>query len=62
MNRKRYAEDVLSAHVGNYDKWFMTAVEKGLKDVAEGRMVPLAQSQLKTEAHRARLRSRKRRS
>jgi predicted transcriptional regulator len=59
---ERYAEDVLSAHIGAYDKWFVAAVEKGLKDVAEGRVVPLEQSKIRNEARRARLRSRKRRS
>jgi len=59
---ERYAADVLAAHVADYDKWFVAAVEKGLKDVAEGRVVPLEQSKLKTQGHRARLRSRKRRS
>ena len=59
---ERYAEDVLSAHVGDYDKWFVAAVEKGLKDVAEGRVVPLEQSKLKTQGRRAHPRSRKRRN
>jgi predicted transcriptional regulator len=59
---ERYAEDVLAAHVGEYDKWFVMAVEKGLKDIAEGRVIPLEQSKLKTEGRRAHLRSRKRRS
>jgi len=59
---ERYAADVLAAHVGTYDKWFVAAVEKGLKDVAEGRVVPLEQSKLKTQGRRAHLRSRKRRN
>ena len=59
---ERYADDVLAAHVGDYDRWFVAAVEKGLKDVAEGRVVPLEQSKLKTEGRRARVRSGKRRS
>jgi predicted transcriptional regulator len=59
---ERYAADVLSAHIGTYDKWFVAAVEKGLKDVAAGRVVPLEKSKIRNEARRARLRSRKRRS
>ena len=59
---ERYAEDVLAAHVGDYDRWFVAAVKKGLKDLAEGRVIPLEQSKLKGQAPRARLRSSKRRS
>ena len=36
---ERYAAETLAAHVGAYDKWFVQAVEKGLKDVAEGRVL-----------------------
>jgi predicted transcriptional regulator len=59
---ERYAAGVLSAHVGDYDKWFVAAVEKGLKDVAEGRVLSLEQLKQKIETRRARRRSRKRRS
>ena len=59
---ERYAADVLAAHIGDYDKWFVAAVERGIKDVAEGRVVPLEQSKLKTQGRRAHLRSRKRRN
>lgn len=58
---ERYAEDVLAAHVGDYDRWFHAAVEKGFKDIAEGRVISLKQSEQGDEARRARLRSRKRR-
>lgn len=57
---ERYAEDVLSAHVGDYDKWFLAAVEKGLKDVAEGRVLSPEQIKQDNEARRARLSSPKR--
>ena len=59
---ERYAEDVLAAHVGDYDRWFLAAVERGFKDIAEGRVISLEQSKQNDEARRARLRSRKRRS
>ena len=58
---ERYAEDVLAAHVGDYDRWFLAAVGKGFKDIAEGRVISLKQSKQNDEARRARLRIRKRR-
>lgn len=57
---ERYAEDVLSAHVGDYDKWFLASVKKGFKDVAEGRVLSPEQIKQDNEARRARLSSTKR--
>ena len=60
VSPERYAEDVLTAHVGDYDKWFRSAVEKGFKDVAEGRVLSPEQIKQDNEARRARLSSPKR--
>jgi predicted transcriptional regulator len=59
---ERYAEDVLAAHVGDYDKWFIAEVEKGMKDVAAGHVIPLKKLEQEIGALRARRRSRKRRN
>ena len=57
---EQYAADVLAAHVDNYDKWFAEQVQKGLDDVANGRVLSLEQSKQRDEARRARLLDRKR--
>ena len=58
---EKYAADALAAHVGAYDKWFAQAVEKGLRDVAEGRVLSPEQSKQREGTRRARLANRKRR-
>lgn len=60
MTPERYAEDVLAAHVDNYNKWFIEQVQKGLDDVANGRVLSLEQSKQRDEARRASLSNRKR--
>lgn len=60
MTPERYAEDILAAHVGDYDKWFAAAVEKGFKDIAEGRVLSPEQIKQDDEARRARLTGHKR--
>lgn len=62
MTPERYAEDVLAAHVGDYDRWFRAAVQKGFKDIAEGRVLSPEQIKQDDEARRARLKGRKRKS
>lgn len=58
VTTERYAAEALSAHVGAYDKWFAQAVERGLKDVTEGRVLSPEASNKRDEARRARLASR----
>jgi len=57
---ERYAEDVLAAHIDNYNKWFVEQVQKGLDDVANGRVLSQEQSKQRDEARRARLSNRER--
>ena len=57
---ERYAEDVLAAHVGSYNKWFIEQVQKGLDDVANGRVLSQEQSKQRDEARSARLSNRER--
>lgn len=54
---EQYAAEVLDAHVGNYDKWFRLAVQKGLDDVAAGRVLSLEESKERDAARRERLKS-----
>lgn len=49
---ERYAADVLAAHVGTYDKRFMQAVQKGLDDVAAGRVLSLEESKQRDATRR----------
>lgn len=49
---ERYAADALAAHVGSYDQWFVRAVQKGLDDVAAGRVLSLEESKHEDEARR----------
>jgi predicted transcriptional regulator len=55
---ERYAAEALAAHVGTYDRWFVQAVEKGMKDFAEGRVLAPENSQLRDQARRDRLTNR----
>ncbi len=54
---ERYAAEALAAHVKTYDRWFVAAVEKGLKDAAEGRVLSAAESAARDQARRARLKN-----
>jgi predicted transcriptional regulator len=60
VTAERYAEDVLAAHIDNYNKWFAEQVQKGLDDVANGRVLSQQQSKQRDEARRARLSNRER--
>ena len=52
---ERYAAETLDAHVGTYDQWFVKAVQKGLDDVAAGRVASLEDLKHEDEARRERL-------
>lgn len=54
---ERYAAEALAAHVKAYDRWFVQSVEKGLKDVAEGRVLSSDDSIIRDQARRARLKN-----
>lgn len=49
---ERYAADVLAAHVGTFDKRFVRAVQKGLDDVAAGRVLSLEESRQRDATRR----------
>ena len=57
VTAERYAAEALAAHVQAYDRWFVEAVAKGLKDKAEGRVLSAAESEVRDQARRARLKN-----
>lgn len=57
VTTERYAAEALAAHVKAYDRWFVEAVAKGLKDKAEGRVLSAEQSESRDKARRARLKN-----
>ena len=49
---ERYAAETLDAHVGTYDQWFVKAVQKGLDDVAAGRVLSQEESRQRDATRR----------
>lgn len=57
LSLERYAAETLAAHVKTYDRWFVAAVEKGLKDAAEGRVLSATESAARDQTRRASLKN-----